>query len=96
MENRERSCLLHWTTSLNRHTEKLIRPELQETHKRLCKQYKDAKSIAEAEERYLGIKSWWLSLRATSEGSLCELDDWLGFWHFQYRQWGGLLELVSD
>jgi hypothetical protein len=67
MVDRERSCLLHWTTSFNRHTEKLIRPEFEEAYKRLCKQYKDAKTILEAEELYLGIKAWWLSSRATSE-----------------------------
>jgi hypothetical protein len=94
MQDRELSCLLHWTTSLNRHTEKLIRVEFQETHKMLCKQYKDAKLMAEVEERYLGIKGWWLSSRAALEDSLRELDDWLGFWHFRYRQWDGFLELV--
>jgi len=52
--------------------------------------------MAEAEERYLGIKVWWLSSRAASEEALRELDDWFGFWHFRYRQWGGFLELVSQ
>jgi len=57
-------------TSLNRHIEKNIQLELQKTHKRFCKQYKDATSLAEAEERYLRIKGWWLSSRASLEDSL--------------------------
>jgi hypothetical protein len=28
MENRERTCLLHWTTSLKRHTQKYIKPDM--------------------------------------------------------------------
>jgi hypothetical protein len=52
--------------------------------------------MLEAEELYLGIKAWWLSSRAASEEGLYELDDWLGFWHFQYRQWDGFLVLISN
>ena len=95
MVDRERSCLLHWVTSLNRHTTKLIRPEFREQHIRLCKQYKDAKTTEEAEELYLGIKGWWLSSRAASEEAVRELNDWLGFWHFRYRQWGGFMDMVQ-
>jgi hypothetical protein len=42
MENRERTCLLHWTTLLRRHTQKYIKPDMQDQHNRLCKQYKDS------------------------------------------------------
>jgi hypothetical protein len=28
MENQERTCLLHWTTSLERHTQKYIKPDM--------------------------------------------------------------------
>jgi hypothetical protein len=52
--------------------------------------------MLEVEEIYLGIKTWWLSSHATSEEGLNELDDWLGFWHFLYCQWGSFLELVSN
>jgi len=56
-----------------------------------------AKSMVKAEEKYLGIKGWWLASRATSKEALCKLNyDWFGFWHFRYRQWGGFLELVSQ
>ena len=75
MVDRERSCLLHWVTSLNRHTTKLIKPEFREQHIRLCKQYKDAKTLEEAEALYLGIKGWWLSSRAAAEEDLRELDN---------------------
>ena len=32
MENRERTCLLHWSTSLHRHTQKYIKEALQHQH----------------------------------------------------------------
>ena len=49
MRDRERTCLLHWTTSMNRHTDNHIKNEFQEQHRLLCKQYKDSKTSAEAE-----------------------------------------------
>jgi len=52
--------------------------------------------MVEAEEKYLGIKDWWLSSKTDSKDSLQKLDDWLDFWHFQYQQWGGFLELVKN
>ena len=95
MENRERTCLLHWTTSLNRHTQKFIKPDMQFQHNLLCKQYKNSKSMEEAETRYLAIRAWWLSSGAASEDAIRELDFWLAFWHFRYRQWGGFMQMVS-
>jgi hypothetical protein len=35
IENRERTCLLHWTTSLNRHTQKHIKPDMQDQYNHL-------------------------------------------------------------
>ena len=70
MENQERTCLFHWTQSLEKHTKADIRPDLQSQHRQLCKQYKDAKTSAEAESRYLAIRSWWLSFGATTEEGL--------------------------
>ena len=95
MVDRERSCLLHWMTSLNRHTTKLIKPKFREQHIRLYSQYKDAKTLEEAEVLYLGIKGWWLSSRAAAEEDLRELDGWLGFKHFRYGQWGGFMDMVK-
>jgi hypothetical protein len=94
MENRERTCLLHWTTSLNRHTQKFIKPDMQFQHNVLCKQYKNSKCMEEAETRYLAIRAWWLSSGAASEDAIRELDLWLAFWHFRYRQWGGFMQMV--
>jgi hypothetical protein len=57
MENRERTCLLHWTTSLRQHTQKYIKPNMQDQHNRLCKQYKDSMTMDETESRYLAIRA---------------------------------------
>ena len=96
MENRERTCLLHWSTSLHRHTQKYIKEALQHQHITLCKQYKDSKSMDQAEVRYLAIRSWWLSSGAVVEEALHHLDHWLAFWHFRYHQWGGFMDMVCD
>ena len=58
MENRERTCLLHWSTSLQKHTQKHIKEAFQQQHIILCNQYKDSKSMEDAETRYLAIQSW--------------------------------------
>ena len=88
MENREKTCLLHWSTSLHRHMQKYIKEALQQQHITLCKQYKDLESMDQAEVRYFAIRSWWLSSGAAVEEALHHLDHWLAFWHFRYRQWG--------
>ena len=94
MENQERTCLFHWTHSLEKHTKANIRPDLQSQDRQLCKQYKDAKTSVEVESRYLAIWSWWLSSGATTEEGLFRLEQWLAFWHFRYHQWGGFMQLV--
>jgi len=76
MEDRERTCLLHWSTSLQKHTQKHIKEAFQQQHNTLCKQYKDAKTMEEAETRYLAIRSWWLSSGATNEDALHHLEHW--------------------
>ncbi len=95
MEGHERTCYFHWTQSLEKHTKQYIVHELQDQHRHLCKQYKDARTMAEAETRYWAIRAWWASAQATSEVGLGHLEHWLAFWHFRYRQWGGFMELVS-
>lgn len=96
MENRERTCLLHCATSLQKHTKKFIRGSFQHQHTQLCKQYKDSKIMDEAETRYLAIRSWWLSSGAADEEALHHLDHWLAFWHFRYRQWGGFMQMIRE
>jgi hypothetical protein len=96
MENRERTCLLHWSSSLHKHNQKYIKQALQQQHISLCKQYKDSKNMDQAETRYLAIRSWWLSSGAANEEALHHLDHWLAFWHFRYRQWGGFMDMVSE
>ena len=95
MPNRERTCLFHWAQSMEKHTKADIRQDLQDQHRQLCKQYKNAKSMAEAETKYLAIRAWWLSSGAASEEGLPRLELWLAFWHFRYRQWGGFMQLVN-
>jgi hypothetical protein len=95
MENRERTCLFHWSQSMEKHTKAEIRGDMQDQHRLLCKQYKNATSPEESEMRYLAIRAWWLSSGATTEEGLHRLELWLSFWHFRYRQWGGFMQLVS-
>jgi hypothetical protein len=95
MVDRERTCLFHWTQSLEKHTKADIRQDLQYQHRILCQQYKNAKSMAEAETKFLAIRTWWMSSGAATEQALPRLELWLAFWHFRYRQWGGFMELVS-
>jgi hypothetical protein len=94
MVDRERTCLFHWATSMHKHTEKHIAKAFQAQHIRLCRQYKDATTMAEADQMYLQLKAWWYSSGAADEDSIRELEDWLAFWHFRYRQWGGFMETV--
>ena len=95
MPDCERTCLLHWTTSMNHHTDNHIKNEFQEQHRLLCKQYKDSKMSAEAEVRYLAIRAWWQSCGAVDDAALKQLDQWLAFWHYRYRQWGESMQMVS-
>ena len=95
MEERERTCLFHWTQSLEKYTKADIRGDLQEQHRQLCKQYRTASSMEDAEVRYFAIKAWWLSSRATTTEGLQRLELWLSFWHFRWRQWGGFMKSIS-
>ena len=95
MVDRERTCSFHWTQSLEKHTKADIRQELQSQHQRLCQQYKNAKSMEEAETKYLEIRAWWMSSDVATEQMLPRLELWLTFWHFRYRQWVGFMKLVS-
>lgn len=85
-EDKERTCLCHWTLCLQRVTFKLIKLEFQQQYKELCKQCKDAKTQEEAKTRYNIIRGWWVSSGATTEVSRRVLNNWMAFWHFQYMQ----------
>ena len=61
MVGSERTCIFHWSQSLDKVTQKYIKTSLQFHHKQLCKDYKDAKTIDEAETKYHVICSWWLN-----------------------------------
>jgi hypothetical protein len=91
MKDQERTCLFHWTQSLEKHTKADIRADLQDQHRLLYKQYKNATSVAESETRYLATRTWWQSSGATTIQGLSRLELWLAFWHFRYRQWGGFM-----
>ena len=96
MEGREHTCLFHWMLCLQRATTKNIKLEFHDQHKELCKQWKDANIQEEAETRYNVIRAWWVSSgAATSPSAVRALNDWMAFWHFHYRQWGGYMQLVS-
>jgi hypothetical protein len=58
MVDRERTCLFHWTQSLEKHTKADIRQDLQYQHRILCQQYKNAKLMAEVETKFLAIWAW--------------------------------------
>ena len=91
----ERTCLFHWSTSLDKVTQKYIKPFLQFQHKQICKDYKDVKIMDDAETKYHVIRSWWLSPGTTSEEGILGLLEWLVFWHFCYIQWDGHMLFVS-
>ena len=81
------TCLFHWSASLDEVIQKYIKPSLQFQQKQICKDYKEAETMDDFETKYHVICSWWLSSGATSEKNIFGLLEWLGFWHFSYRQW---------
>ena len=95
MVARERTRIFHWSANLDKVIQKYIKPSLQFQHKRICKDYKDAKTMDDVETKHHVICSWWLSSGAASEERILGLSEWLGFRHFRYRQWGGHMLLVS-
>jgi hypothetical protein len=74
MKDQKRTCLFHWTQSLEKHTKADIRANLQDQHRLLCKQYKNATSPDESKTRYRAIKAWWLSFGATTIQGLNRLE----------------------
>ncbi len=86
MVDKEHTCLFHYTQSLHKHTKQLIKLNLQDQHKGLCHQYKNVKSLVEADDLYVIIHCWWISLRDAFEACVHELANWLTFRHFCVRQ----------
>src|ERR1700738_4240256 len=91
MDDRERTYQFHWTQSMVKYTEKYIPEELWEQHKKMCHQYRTARTMDEAENLYHGLRAWWVSTGAVTEKTLDKLEFWLAFWHFRYCQWGGFM-----
>jgi hypothetical protein len=77
MKDQQRTCLFYWTQLLEKHTKADIRADLQYQHRLLYKQFKNVASLAEFETRYLAIRLWWLSFRATTVQGLSRLELWL-------------------
>jgi hypothetical protein len=95
MVDKEHIRLFHWSHSINKHTKQLIWPKLQDEHKVFCHQYKNAKSLGDANNHCALICSWWLLSRAASKACVHELSNWLGFWHFRVKQWGDFMVHVN-
>ena len=83
MVDKERTYLFRWMQSLEKHTKADIRQDLQYQHRIVCQQYKNVKSMAEAETKFLAIRAWWMSSGAATEQALSRLELWLAFWHFR-------------
>ena len=79
MVGRARTCLFHWSQKLDKVMQNYIKAALQFQHKQLCKDYKDAKTMDEADTKYHVIRSWWLSSGAATEEDIHGLSEWLGF-----------------
>jgi len=56
---------------------------------------RNAKSLVEVNGLYVTIYCWWFSLGAISKASVHELANWLIFWHFCVKQWGGFMVHVN-
>ena len=75
MEDRERTCFYHSSANLDKYTMKFIKPELQFKHKQLCRDYREAKTQREVEEKYHAIRAWWATSGAAREECLASLSE---------------------
>jgi hypothetical protein len=53
MEGHECTCYFHWKQSLEKHMKSYIKHELQDQHRHLCFQYRNASSMKDAETEYI-------------------------------------------
>ncbi len=74
MVDKEHTYLFHWNHSLDKCTKQLFKPKLQDEHKALCHQYKNGKSLRDAD-----IHSWWLSFGVIFQASVHKLAIGLAF-----------------
>jgi hypothetical protein len=91
MINKECICLFHWIQSFDKHIKQLIKPEFLDQHIFL----KGLKSLGEANNLYVLICCWWMSLGVASKAGVHELDNWLNLWHFRVKQWGRFMVHVN-
>jgi hypothetical protein len=49
------------------------------------------KSLKEVDVYYVAIHSWLYLSGVVAEGAIHEFNNWLSFWHFRVRQWGGFM-----
>jgi len=47
--------------------------------------------LEEADVQYVVICYGWYSWGAANDVGFQELENWLSFWHFCVRQWGGFM-----
>ena len=94
MTDKERTCLFHYVQSMIKYTEKWIADEFQEQHKSLCKQYRDASTIEDADRLFDALQAWYKMSGAVSDKGFDAMSSWLAWWHFRYRQWGGFMTTV--
>jgi hypothetical protein len=80
---------------MEKHTKKLIRLDLQVEHKKFCHAYRGCKIEEDAQSMFVTIWALWYSNGATTKKGLRELNDWLGFWHFCFQQWGESMKEVN-
>jgi hypothetical protein len=60
---------------MDRHKKQQIKPKLQEKHRTLCYEYKNAIFLEEVNVQYATIYCWWYSSSATNEARLQELEN---------------------
>jgi hypothetical protein len=82
MVDQKGTNFFHWVQFLDRHTTQLIAPKFHDWHKALYYEYKKTMPLEEVDLWYATIRSWWHLFRVTRDGTIHELNNWLGFWHF--------------
>ena len=86
LEGQERSCLFHWTDSLNKHTSKYVQPGFQDEHKHICTQWRTARTEDDASALFRKLRGWWASGKEADKNILC-MECWLSWWHLRYPYW---------
>ena len=86
MEGRERSCLFHWTDSLNKHTAKYVQPGFQDEHKQMCAQWRTARSKEDITSIFRKIRGWW-AFGKVADKNIPYMECWLSWWHLRYPHW---------